>query len=101
VLIPDPTVDTAVVVANLEGAGYSVTVQEEDPIAVLRTVDGVAAADIDALEVEADAAAELQADVSDLEGESDRAGGMVSPAVAVHAGLLAAVTVAVSSILLF
>lgn len=101
VLIPDPSVDTAVVVANLEGAGYSVTVQEEDPIAVLRTVDGVAAADIDALEVEADAAAELQADVSDLEGESDRAGGMVSPAVAVHAGLLAAVTVAVGSMFLF
>ena len=92
VMIPDPSVDSARVIASLESEGYTVTEQDEDPIAVLRTVDGVATADIDALETEADAAAELGTGVADLDTETKTADAKVaSDSGAIRAGVFAAV----------
>ena len=90
-MIPDPSVDSAKVIASLEGNGYTVTAQDEDPIAVLRTVDGVAAADIDALETEADSAADLGTGVADLDAETKTADAKVaSDAGEIRAGVFAA-----------
>lgn len=92
VMIPDPSVDSAKVIASLKDNGYTVTAQDEDPIAVLRTVDGVAAADIDALETEADSAADLGTGVADLDAETKTADAKVaSDAGAIRAGVFAAV----------
>jgi len=91
-MIPDPTVDSAKVIASLKSYGYTVTEQDEDPIAVLRTVDGVEAADIDALETEADAAADLGTGVADLDSETKTADAKVaSDSGAIRAGVFAAV----------
>ena len=76
----------------LTSAAVAVTAQDEDPIAVLRTVDGVAAADIDALETEADSAADLGTGVADLDAETKTADAKVaSDAGAIRAGVFAAV----------
>ena len=91
-MIPDPSVDSAKAIASLESNGYTVTATDQDPIAVMRTVDGVDAADIDALETEADAAADLGTGVADLDSETKAADAKVaSDSGAIRAGVFAAV----------